>query len=150
DTKARLLKRFGADCEPKSATFIPASVHDNKILLAADQNYLANLKALPLVERERLLNGNWNVRAAAGNYFRREWFSVVDCIPKDAQIVQRVRYWDRAATEKRTDNDPDATVGLLLSKDSRGLYYIEHVLKLFATPHNVEQAMVNCARADGV
>jgi predicted phage terminase large subunit-like protein len=105
---------------------------------------------LPLVDRERLLNGNWNVRAAAGNYFRREWFSIVDCVPKDAQIVGRVRYWDRAATEKRTDNDPDATVGLLLSKDSRGIYYIEHVLKLYATPHTVEQARLNCAKIDGV
>jgi phage terminase large subunit-like protein len=124
-------------------------VRDNKILLATDPDYLANLKALPLVDRERLLNGNWNVRASAGNYFRREWFSIVDSVPKDAQIVGRVRYWDRAATEKRTDNDPDATVGLLLSKDARGIYYAEHVLKLYATPHAVEQAMLNCAKADG-
>ena len=73
----------------------------------------------------------------------------MDCVPQDAQIVGRVRYWDRAATEKRTDNDPDATVGLLLSKDARGIYYVEHVLKLYATPHTVEQAMLNCAKADG-
>jgi predicted phage terminase large subunit-like protein len=149
DTRQELLKMFGADCEPKSVTFIPANVRDNRILLDSDPAYLANLKALPLVDRERLLNGNWNVRASAGNYFRREWFSIVDCIPKDATIVQRVRFWDRAATEKRTDNDPDSTVGVLLSKDTRGIYYIEHVLKLFATPHAVESAMINCAKADG-
>lgn len=149
DTRDELLKQFGQDSEPKSVTFIPASVHDNKILLAKDLNYLANLKALPLVDRERLLDGNWNVRASAGNYFRREWFSIIDCLPKDAQIIRRVRYWDRAATEKKVGNDPDATVGLLLCKDMRGIFYIEHVLKLFATPHNVEQAMLSCAKADG-
>lgn len=149
DTRDELSKKFGSDSEPKSVTFIPASVRDNKILLANDPDYLANLKALPLVDRERLLNGNWNVRASAGNYFRREWFTILDCVPKDVQIVGRVRYWDRAATEKRVGNDPDATIGLLLSKDSRGIYYVEHVLKLFATPHAVEQAMLNCAKSDG-
>ena len=74
DTPQELVDQFGNDAEPKSVTFIPASVHDNKILLAQDPGYVSNLKALPLVERERLLCGNWNVRATAGNYFRREWF----------------------------------------------------------------------------
>jgi predicted phage terminase large subunit-like protein len=63
--------------------------------------------------------------------------------------VSRCRYWDRAATQKRSGNDPDATVGLLLSKDAQGIYYVEHVLKLYATPHAVEQAMLNCANQDG-
>jgi predicted phage terminase large subunit-like protein len=149
DTRRELLETFGADVEPKSATFISARVEDNKILLAKDPGYVSNLKSLPLVDRERLLNGNWNVRPMAGNYFRREWFTIIDCVPKDAEIVARVRYWDRAATEKRPGNNPDASIGLLLSKDTRGIYYIEHVVKLFATPHAVEQAMLNCAKADG-
>ena len=148
DSAAELITKFGADVQPKSCTFVSAKVTDNKILLTRDPSYMSSLKALPLVERQRLLDGNWNVRPAAGNYFRREWFAVLDCVPKDVQIVGRVRYWDRAATEKRTGNDPDATCGLLLSKDARGIYYIEHVLKLWATPHAVEQAMLNCAQAD--
>jgi predicted phage terminase large subunit-like protein len=128
-------------------TFIPALVRDNKILLEADPGYIANLKALPLIERERLLNGNWNVRASAGNYFRREWFQIVAAAPKD--VVGRVRAWDRAATEKRSGNDPDATVGVLLSKDRQGIYYVEDVRKMFASPHAVEKAMQECARRDG-
>ncbi len=146
-SREELLKKFGADAEPKSATFVPASVHDNRALLETDPSYLANLKALPRIDRERLLSGNWNVRATAGSYFRREWFGVVEAAPKE--VVARVRYWDRSATEKRTDNDPDATVGLLLSKDSQGIYYIEDVRKMFASPHTVEQAMRNCATQDG-
>jgi hypothetical protein len=52
--------------------------------------YLANLKALSLVERARLLDGNWNMRATAGNYFRREWFGIVDAALVDVQ--GHVRY----------------------------------------------------------
>lgn len=147
DTSAELVARFGGDAEPKSATFVPANVHDNRILLASDPAYVANLKALPLVERERLLHGNWNVRATAGSYFKREWFGIVNSPP--AGVVSRVRYWDRAATEKRSDNDPDASVGVLLSKDRQGIYYVEDVRKLFASPHAVERAMLNCAKQDG-
>ena len=147
DSRAELLKKCGRDSEPKSVTFIPASVFDNRILLENDPAYLSNLKALPRIDRERLLSGNWNVRATAGSYFRREWFGIVDAPPKE--LVRRCRYWDRAATEKRSDNDPDGTCGLLLSKDAQGIYTIEDVCKLFASPHTVERAMKHCAEQDG-
>lgn len=146
DSKQDLLNQF-PDSLPKSCAFVPALVHDNKVLLALDPNYLGNLKALPLVERERLLNGNWNVRAAAGMFFRREWFSIVDQPP--GEVIQRCRYWDRAASEKRSDNDPDASAGVLLSKDRQGIFCVEDVRKLFASPHVVEKAMRQCAEQDG-
>jgi predicted phage terminase large subunit-like protein len=149
DSAAELVEQFGADAQPKSCTFISAKVSDNKILLEKDPAYMSSLKALPLVERQRLLDGNWNVRAAAGNYFRREWFGApLEKSPDD--IVERCRFWDRAATERRTGNDPDATVGLLLGKDRAGVYYILHVVKLWATPHAVEKEMLRCAAQDGV
>ena len=147
DTKRELLEKFGRDSDPKSLTFIPSRVFDNRILLDSDPSYLSNLKALPYIDRARLLDGNWNVRATGGNYFRRSWFEIVDAPPK--QILARVRYWDRAATEKTASNDPDATVGLLLSVDKKGIYYVEDVQRLFASPHRVEQAMKNCATQDG-
>jgi Putative transposase of IS4/5 family (DUF4096) len=53
--------------------------------------------SLPLVERARLLEGNWKIRPAAGLYFKREWCAVVDAVPADLDMV---RYWDLAATEK--------------------------------------------------
>jgi predicted phage terminase large subunit-like protein len=147
DTRQELIEKFGDDAEPKTVTFIPANVKDNKLLLERDPGYISNLKALPLVERERLLNGNWNVRATAGNYFRREWFQIVEHVP--AEVVARVRFWDRAASEQRPGTDPDATVGLRLSKDSSGIYYVEHVAKMFCTPGAVTDAMVNTAQQDG-
>lgn len=43
-------------------TFVRATVYDNHELLSKNPEYLANLKALPDVERKRLLDGDWNVR----------------------------------------------------------------------------------------
>ena len=48
--------------QAKSLTFIASSLADNKIFVDADPSYSASLMALPLVERERLLNGNWKIR----------------------------------------------------------------------------------------
>jgi hypothetical protein len=52
----------GDPIAPKSVTFIPAKLTDNLALMAADPGYMANLMALPSVERARLLEGNWTVR----------------------------------------------------------------------------------------
>lgn len=73
DSADELQKRF-PEGTPKSLTFIPAKLSDNAALMAADPGYLANLMALPQVERERLLGGNWKIRAIAGSYFKRAWF----------------------------------------------------------------------------
>lgn len=58
-----------APIPPKSVTFISAKLTDNKLLMAADPGYMANLMSLPLVERERLLGGNWKVRNTQGLVF---------------------------------------------------------------------------------
>lgn len=52
-------------CDPdtpfaKSVTFVRASIHDNRIGMEADPGYIANLKAMPEVERFRLLDGDWD------------------------------------------------------------------------------------------
>ena len=51
---------------PAVVDFGPAWLEDNKALTAADPAYRAKLLALPRVERERLLHGNWKIRPAAG------------------------------------------------------------------------------------
>jgi hypothetical protein len=40
--------------------------------------HLAWLLSLPLLERERMLGGNWKIRPAAGLYFKREWCAITD------------------------------------------------------------------------
>lgn len=46
---------------PKSMTFIRASVDDNQKLLIKNPDYKATLRALPEIERKRLLEGDWDV-----------------------------------------------------------------------------------------
>src|SRR6266849_1169877 len=131
---------------PISVTFIPASVFDNPALLRVNSEYLAALLSLPLLERERLLGGNWKIRPAAGLYFKREWCAVVDEVPTDIDIV---RYWDLAATEKTELNDPDWTVGLKLGRDRSGGYWLLDVVRARANPGDVERLLLNTAVQDG-
>ncbi|MGL5474240.1 MAG: phage terminase large subunit, partial [Citrobacter braakii] len=119
---------------------------DNKILMDADPGYLANLKALSRVERERLLGGNWKIRPAAGLYFRREWVKVVDAAPAGLRMV---RYWDLAATEKTDSNDPDFTANVKMGRTQDGHIYIMHGASMQESPYRVEQAIKNHAEIDG-
>jgi predicted phage terminase large subunit-like protein len=131
---------------PKSLTFIPAKLSDNVALMRADPGYLANLMALPLVERERLLGGNWKIRAAAGLLFRRGWCQVVDAIPEGTQFV---RGWDLAATPKTEGNDPDWTVGTKIGRMPDGRFIVAHSVRIRKSPAEVERLLVNTASQDG-
>lgn len=148
DTSEELVQRFGEGEQPKSFTFIPSKIHDNKILLAKDPGYLANLKALSRVERERLLEGNWKVRAQAGMYFQRGYFDVIDTMPTGA--IKTVRYWDRAATKpNETNKDPDWTAGLKLAKFKDGSYVVQDCALLRDAPLAVERLVKAVATQDG-
>lgn len=145
DSPQTLVAEF-PDSMPKSMTFVPAKLEDNPILMEKDPRYRANLDALPLVERMRLKEGNWNVRPAAGMYFQKQWFSIVRAAP----VGKAIRYWDRAATEATQKNkDPDWTVGLRLVRDKQGMFFVTDVIRLRESPHKVEQAILNAASQDG-
>ncbi|MDR2946783.1 MAG: phage terminase large subunit [Candidatus Adiutrix sp.] len=145
DQPEDLEKQF-QDSRPKSITFIASSLFDNRILMEADPGYLANLKALPRVERERLLDGNWKIRPAAGLFFRQSWCRVAEAAP--AGLVT-VRYWDLAATEKTPANDPDFTVSVKMGRDPEGRLYILHCESFRRSPHQVKEAIRNLAEQDG-
>lgn len=146
DSREELLERF-PEIPPKSATFIAASLTDNRALMEADPGYMANLLALPRVERERLLGGNWKIRAAAGLLFKREWCKVVDQAPAD---LDEVRGWDLAGTPKTDANDPDATSGTKIGRSrSTGRYIVLHNVNDHLSPHGVEKLLVNTASQDG-
>jgi len=132
--------------QPISVTFIPARVFDNPALLRVNPEYLAWLLSLPLLERERLLGGNWKIRPSAGLYFKREWCAVADAAPADLDIV---RYWDLAATEKTELNDPDWTVGIKLGRDRKGSFWLLDVVRARANPGDVEKLLLNTATQDG-
>lgn len=147
DSPDDLRQKYGADIQPKSVTFIPAKLTDNPALMQADPGYLANLMALGMVERARLLGGNWKIRPAAGLYFKRHWCEIIDAAPAGVRFV---RYWDLAATEKTDTNDPDWTEGVRLGRDPiTKLYYLTDWIRMRESPLKVEQAIKNTATADG-
>jgi predicted phage terminase large subunit-like protein len=147
DSKRELIEKYGSDQHPKSVTFIPSLVYDNKILMEKDPSYLSNLMALSRVDRMRLLGGNWNVRATAGTMFQREWFPIVDAVP--GGWIQAVRYWDRAATKPNESNrDPDWTRGLKLYKYTDNTFVVVDLKSLQDTPGRVETLIKNTASHD--
>ncbi len=145
DCPARLKDEY-PDQSPKSLTFVAASIEDNKILMEIDRSYKANLAALDNVERQRLLNGNWKIRPAAGAYFRRGWFPAASSVSAKARSV---RGWDLAATAERENRQGDWTVGVKMSRDDDGLYVIEHVERFKGSFRDVEKTIVNLASQDG-
>lgn len=160
DERQELIDRYGADELPKSITFIPSRVHDNKILMEKDPAYLANLRALSRVDRLRLEGGNWNVRATAGMIFQREWFPVIDAVP--AGQIAAIRFWDRAATRpgeshlptklskgSKSAKDPDWTRGLKLYKYADGSWVVVDLKSMRDTPGQVEKFIFNVASHDG-
>lgn len=71
---ARLAGVRDEDNLPKSVTFIAASLEDNPALTSKDPGYRAGLLAMPLVDQERLLRGNWKIRAREGCEWGDECF----------------------------------------------------------------------------
>lgn len=116
DSKAEAMAaqpNLAKEAEPKSVTFIAANIYDNPALLKTDPSYLANLQSLPKVER--LLRGNWKIKAESGKIFNRNWWKIVNTAPNENRTL--VRYWDKAATE----GGGAETAGVLMSKTSEGV-----------------------------
>jgi predicted phage terminase large subunit-like protein len=138
------------DEEPKSLTFIPAKLSDNQILMQKDPGYLANLRALSFVDRERLLGGNWKIVATAGKIFNRAWFEIVDAVPAGGE---EVRFWDLAATEKKMlaktnkTTDPDFTAGCKI-KMAYGVYYVLDAQAAQIGPPDADNLIKNTASQD--
>ena len=133
------------DC--KTATFISSSVYDNEILLKANPTYLSSLKALSLVEKERLLRGNWKIRPAAGLYFKTEQTRIVKTVPDE--LIAVVRAWDLAATEINfTNKNPDRTAGVLMARMKNGQYIILDVKRIAANAANVRAIVRSTAETD--
>lgn len=122
-SKAELLQLCPgmAEKDAISFTFIEGKLAENVILKKEDPKYESKLRALPKVERERLLKGNWNVRPSAGNVFNRAWFTIVPMAPVDTQWV---RYWDKAGTEEKENPNAAHTAGVLMgfSPSTKGFY----------------------------
>jgi predicted phage terminase large subunit-like protein len=125
--------------------FIPASLYDNPYLDQAE--YRAGLEKLDPVTRAQLLEGDWDA-SLDGGWFETEQIRVQRPIPIDTYGWRWLRYWDMAATEKKSGKDPDYTVGLLLGvKD--GLYHIRDVYRDQRDPAGTEKMQSQTRDIDG-
>lgn len=133
----------------KSVTFIPSQVTDNQALLKTNPQYMTNLLNLPMVERERLLNGNWKVRNHAGLMFQR---GQVQLIAREmvnrGEILQYCRGWDLAATAEDKGGDPAYTAGVLMAQLKDNSYIILDVINLRLGAGDVLNLIKNTAISD--
>lgn len=147
DNPDELFDKYGI--EPKSFTFIPSSVYDNKILLENNREYLANLKAQDEVTKEQLLNGNWKIRPAGGLYFKANQAPIVSVLPD--KIIGICRAWDLAATEATPQNkSPDKTAGVLMARLRNGQFIVLDVFTGCLNAAGVRQAVRSIAIQDRI
>lgn len=145
-TRKELEETYGRDAV-KSVSFIVSSVYDNQVLLKANPEYLASLNALPEVEKERLLRGNWKIRPTGGMYFKASQARIVKMIPD--KIVAIARAWDLAATEVTPDNkDPDRTAGALCARLRNGQYIFLDVTRQALNASSVRRLLKSTAAID--
>lgn len=133
--------------EPKSVAFVASTIYDNQVLLKTDPGYLANLKALSIVERERLLFGNWKIKAAKGLFFPRAALpELLTDVPND--VTRWVRAWDLAATDTDEGGDPAYTASVLLGKRRDGSYVIADATNHRLKAEKVRNLVKQCAVSD--
>jgi predicted phage terminase large subunit-like protein len=106
------------DPDALSRTFIPATVYDNPALIQNDPDYVRRLKALPYIDRRRLLDGDWHIKATKGTVLKREWFGNDVFVPVAPPLPIVCRAFDFAGTEKQTQkDDPDYTATVKVGLD---------------------------------
>lgn len=115
-----------AEITPKSVTFIPAVLADNKILMKKDPGYEANLNSLPKYDRERLLGGNWKERPETGEFpftwFDGKWF---ERWPRD--LIVKTMALDPSKGRSDKTGDYQALIKLAISRDD--LLYVQARLR---------------------
>lgn len=142
-------QRFFVEGKENGRIFIPAGLSDNPFLDA--EAYKEALSELDPIERERLLNGNWEIKAA-GDLLDRQWFQIVPHheIPAAAS---HVRFWDLAGTDPakrkgKNKREPDWSVGFKLA-NYQGMYWIEDIVRVQKKPHELEEIIKATADLDG-
>nr|DAS44152.1 MAG TPA: Large subunit terminase [Caudoviricetes sp.] len=150
DSPEELEKEYNipsTDC--KSVTFIASRLEDNKILMQSDPSYLSNLKAMTEVDMERLLYGNWKIKAQAGRFFKRTQIPVdgyLTQIPDD--VLYWCRAWDLAATDEDENGDADYTAGVLIGRRKNGRFIVADVINQQIKAGDVEKLIQMTAISD--
>jgi hypothetical protein len=90
-------------------------------------------------------------RSAEGNKFKEEWFEQNMVAPEDVprRGMKYVRYWDKAGTDEAQAGPRTAfTVGVLMGKDSLGIYYVIDVARAQLSDLKRNLLILNTAKRD--
>jgi predicted phage terminase large subunit-like protein len=109
-----------------------------------DEAAIARKRAL-MDERSFAALFQQDPRPRTGRLFLPARIPIVD----EPVTTTAVRAWDLAATAQTTGRDPDFTVGLKLGRDASGQFVVLDVVRLRGGPHEVEEAILRTAAADG-
>ncbi|OYT62421.1 hypothetical protein B6U67_04505, partial [Methanosarcinales archaeon ex4484_138] len=139
--KARFITPTKHELHESGRFFVPALMEDNPYLDVAAYEYILN--KLDPVTRAQLKKGNWDI-GLEGGLFKREWFNITET-PLQGRTV---RAWDLAATEWKEGEDPDWTVGVLMSEHN-GHVCICDVQRVRANAGDVELLVKQTAQIDG-
>lgn len=83
---------------------------------------------------------------AGGGMFQREWLTIVDAGPSEADVQARVRYWDKAGTE----GGGAYSAGVLMALGTDGRFYVEDVVRAQLSAGGREALIKQTAALDGV
>ena len=150
DTPEELKEKYGEDKEPISFMGLFGTIDDNPPLMLSNRLYKSNLEALPKLERERLLHGNWFARPENSSYYDRANCEEITAVPHQSEFVKIVRSYDVAGTLPHDGNrSPDYFASVKMGKMKNGDYVILDVVRTRITFGQWLEHILDNARRDG-
>lgn len=136
--------------KPISFQGLFGTIDDNPPLKKSNKLYKSNLEALPNLDRERLLHGNWFARPENSTYFDRKNVTELTDAPPYPDFTKVVRAYDFAGTLPHDGNrETDYFASVKMGKLKSGNYVILEVIRTRITFGDWESHILSNAQRDG-
>lgn len=136
--------------KPISFQGLFGTIDDNPPLKRSNKLYKSNLEALPTLDRERLLYGNWFARPTNSTFFSRSNCPELLEIPPESDFLKIVRAYDVAGTMPHDGNrSPDYFASVKMGKLKSGNYVILDVVRTRITFGDWFSHILDNAKRDG-
>lgn len=159
DTPEELIEKHGNpklshdhedQVKPISFQGLFGTIDDNPPLKESNKLYKSNLEALPRLERERLLHGNWFAKPENSSYFSRENMPELTQAPDSSEFMRIVRVYDFAGTLPHDGNrSPDYFASVKMGRLKAGGYVILDVTRTRITFGDWKAHIMSNAYRDG-